>query len=67
MGHNGTGHGTWDVPGSLKNLWDTSHANTDRSLSVVEKGEDMINFMRPEIIWAFCNRKGEIAKKFFLS
>jgi len=28
MGHNGTGHGTWDVPGTLKNLWDTSRANT---------------------------------------
>ena len=27
-GHNGTGHGTWDVPGTLKNLWDTSRANT---------------------------------------
>ena len=22
------GHGTWDVPGTLKNLWDTSRANT---------------------------------------
>ena len=28
MGHNGTGHGTWDVPGTLKNLWDMSRANT---------------------------------------
>ena len=28
MGHNGTGHGTWGVPGTLKNLWDSSRDNT---------------------------------------
>ena len=28
MGHNRMGHGTWDVPRTLKILWDTPHANT---------------------------------------